>query len=280
MYRIARLAATSVAALLLAAPAFAQGSVVGTNAIDEQITDIESDVARELERSNDEDRFGNPELRQGMSGSASLSYTGRTGNTESQELTIGARLRHASGRFVQTLGFAVEFNEAGGISEAEDIFAVYDGNYYLNDRFYVFALGRMSTDGLADVAADPANTYETDAFVGVGPGFRVVNTETVAWRVQVGVGLSYLENGLGQTEEEVGYLAASRFYYRFNDNIFATNDTDVLSSDSALRVNNDLGLNFKMTDSFSTRVSYLTEYNDSRAIKTDNKVGVALVYGF
>ena len=45
-------------------------------------------------------------------------------------------------------------------------------------------------------------------------------------------------------------------------------------------INNDLGVNFKMSDAFSTRVSYLTEYNDSPVIRTDNKLGVSLVYGF
>ncbi|MGV8955876.1 MAG: DUF481 domain-containing protein [Cypionkella sp.] len=45
-------------------------------------------------------------------------------------------------------------------------------------------------------------------------------------------------------------------------------------------MNNDLGINVKMTDAFSTRVSYLTDYNDTRAIQADNKLGVSLVYGF
>jgi putative salt-induced outer membrane protein len=62
--------------------------------------------------------------------------------------------------------------------------------------------------------------------------------------------------------------------------VFGTMDTDVLKSDSALRINNDLGVNFKVSDQFATRISYLTEYNDSRAIRTDNKVGLSLVYGF
>ena len=57
-------------------------------------------------------------------------------------------------------------------------------------------------------------------------------------------------------------------------------DTDIVKSDTALRIGNDLGVNFKVTDAFSTRVSYLTEYNDSRAIRADNKLGVSLVYGF
>ena len=35
-----------------------------------------------------------------------------------------------------------------------------------------------------------------------------------------------------------------------------------------------------MTDAFATRVSYLTEYNEARAIRTDNKLGISLVMGF
>ena len=62
--------------------------------------------------------------------------------------------------------------------------------------------------------------------------------------------------------------------------MFLTNDTDVLSSDTALRVNNDFGVNVRLTDVISTRLSYLSEYNDSRTIHTDNKIGVAIVFGF
>ena len=47
-----------------------------------------------------------------------------------------------------------------------------------------------------------------------------------------------------------------------------------------LRIGNDLGMNFKVTDAFSIRVSYLTEDNDSGAIRADNKLGISLVYGF
>ena len=107
-----------------------------------------------------------------------------------------------------------------------------------------------------------------------------MNTDTATWRVQAGVGISYLEDGVGDSNTETGYIVSSRAFYQFNDNIFATNDTDILKSDTALRVNNDLGLNFKMSDAFSTRVSYLSEYNDSRAVRTDNKLGLSLVYGF
>jgi putative salt-induced outer membrane protein len=270
-------AAASVLALALLAPAaFAQTELTGIDNLDDRLDDIEDDVADDLERSEDASRFGNPEFRPGLSGSASLGYSGKTGNNESQEFSAGARLRYAQGPFVQSIGLALDFADDDGVTTKEDVFGVYDANYYFDDRFYGFVLGRVESDGLADLATE----VKTDAFIGVGPGYRIINTPQMTWRVQAGVGYSFLENGIGETENEVGYIASSRFFYAFNDNIFASMDTDILNSDSALRINNDLGVNFKMTDAFSTRVSYLTEYNDSRAIRSDNKLGVSLVYGF
>ncbi len=271
-------AAISALALSVAASgAFAQDSITGVRALNDTLDDIDRDVKKDMDRANDSLRFGNQNDRMGLSGSASLSYSGKTGNSESQEFTAGTRLRYAQGQFVHTLGIAMDFadSDAGGKTK-EDIFAVYDGNYYINDNVYGFVLGRVERDGLATAKGDVA----TDAFLGFGPGYRFVNTATATWRMQAGIGVSYLEDGTGASNTETGYIVSSRVFYQFNENIFATNDTDILKSDSALRVNNDLGLNFKMTDAFATRISYLSEYNDSRATRTDNKLGLSLVYGF
>ncbi len=248
----------------------------GVSALNDRIDDIETAISDDLSRGNDENRFGNPEFRPGLSGSASIGYTGQTGNSESQEFFAGARLRFASGQLIQTIGVAMDYADEAGVKTKEDLFAVYDANYYINDQLYGFALGRVETNGLAAAATEIAK----DAFIGFGPGYRIMNTEQVTWRVQAGVGLSYLEDGTGAATSEVGYIASSRLFYAFNSNIFASNDTDILKTDSSLRVNNDLGFNFKMSDVLSTRISYLSEYNDSRAIRTDNRVGVSLVFGF
>lgn len=271
------LASTAVLALALCTQAAtAQTTLTGVRAVDDQIDDIERAAQIDLNRSNDDYRYGSPEYREGMSGSASLGYSGKTGATDSSEFSMGARLRYASGPMIQNIGLVMDFAESGSIKTKEDVFAVYEANYYFNDTFYGFALGRVKSDGLAALATD----VKTDAFIGFGPGFRLVNTPDMAWRLQAGIGVSYLEDGLGNSDTETGYIASSRFFVKLGDAIFATNDTDVLKSDSALRINNDLGLNFKMTETFATRVSYLTEYNDSRAVRSENKLGVSLVYSF
>lgn len=270
------LGATVVMMSIAAAGAFAQTDLTGTTAISDRVDDIQSNIADEIARGDDENRFGNPEYRPGLSGSASLGYSGQTGNNESQDVTMGARLRFASGAFVQNIGLAIEFAETAGDVTQRDVFGVYDGNYFFNDSFYGFVLGRIESDGLAD----ETDEIRHDGFLGIGPGYRVVNTPQMAWRVQAGLGISYLEDGVGDMEREPGAIVSSRFYYAINDRMFLTDDTDVLRTDSSMRVNNDLGVNFQMSDAMSTRVSYMTEYNDSRAIQTDNRLGVSLVVGF
>jgi putative salt-induced outer membrane protein len=279
----------TVSAMVLAlasGAALAQTDITGITTLNDQLDDQETAIAKDMARSNDANRFGNPETRVGMSGSASLGYSGQTGNSKSQELNAGARLRYAQGQFVQSLGASINYADSNGVKTKQDVFAVYDANYYVNDKVYGFVLGRIATDGLAkDLPSllDPtlqADKNKIDAFLGFGPGYRIVNSEQMTWRVQAGLGVSYLENGLGHSDRETGYIASSRFFYSFNPNLFATMDTDILKTKSSLRINNDLGLNIKMTDAFSTRVSYLTEYNDSRAIQSNNKLGVSLVYGF
>ncbi|MDZ4088607.1 MAG: DUF481 domain-containing protein [Tabrizicola sp.] len=261
---------------LCAATATAQTTITGYDDIDDRITDIEDVATDEIERADDPLRYGNPEDRQGYSGSASLAYSGKTGNNESQEFSLSTRLRYATGPWVQTLGVALDYAEDDVARTKEDALIVYDANYYFDDRFYAFVLGRAEIDGLAETADD----IDTDAFVGFGPGYRIINEENMTWRLQAGVGVSYLRDGVGDSDTSAGAIASSRFFYRFSPDVFMTNDTDVLQANDALRINNDLGVSFQMTDVLSTRVSYLTDYNEARAIRTDNRVSVAIVYGF
>jgi len=62
-----------------------------------------------------------------------------------------------------------------------------------------------------------------------------------------------------------------------------TNDTDILGSSTNEVFTNDLGVNFKVSDSLTTRVSYRSEYNSDPLpglSSTDNSLGLSLVLGF
>lgn len=311
MKKISLFTSASALALLLGAPAFAQsefatgGNITGVSAIEDRLDDVEEDVQDDFDRSADAARFGPADRRSGLFGSVALSYTGRSGNDENQDFNLAGRLSHNAGQFQQSVGILLEYGEdSDGDVDTERTSVIYDGNYYFNDQFYAFALGRLSTDALAgdvdglsddESYADLDGTLKRDAFFGVGPGYRVINNDTTAWRIQAGVGIRYTKRfevlttdptdplgGTGefQSDTDVGYIVSSRFYHKFNDQFFLTNDTDYLTSDVNDVATNELGLNFRMTDAFSTRVSYKTEYVSDRATRTDNTLGVSLVYGF
>lgn len=304
MKTLAYLAGATVLAAAFSAPAFAQSEIAaGANAtgiteVNEQMRDVEDAVRDDFDRSSDAYRFGNPDQRQGTFGSVALTYAGRTGNNENQDFSLSGRISNNQGAFSQSVGILLEYGEDDdGDTDTEKTYVIYDGLYNINDRFYAFALGRLATDGLAgDFEADPDDQegrLKRDAFLGVGPGYRIINNDTTAWRVQAGVGVRYtqtvrpyeaaditVEDDRLVSDTSVGYIVSSRFYHKFNDQFFLTNDTDYLTSDANDIAWNELGLNFKMSDALATRVSYKTEYVSDRAIRTDNTLGVSLVYGF
>ena len=298
--------AAAVSSPVFAQTEFAPGSnVTGVSNLDDRLDDIEDAVQDDFDRSADRSRFGRPDAREGLFGSVAVTYTGRDGNDENQDFSLAGRLSNNAGAFQQSVGILLEYAEDDdGDAETEDTSVIYDGNYYFNDKVYAFILGRVSTDGLAEDYDelnpgdfdsvedynDEVLSYEgrakRDAFVGIGPGYRIVNNDQTAWRVQAGVGIRYSQtvdfaqaDGL-ESNTDTGYIASSRFYHKFNDTFFLTNDTDYLTSDINDLATNELGLNFKMSDNFATRVSYKTEYNSERDIRTDNTLGVSLVVGF
>ncbi len=271
-----KLASASAIALLISASVVsAQGALVGTEALDDRIDDIQEDVADDFADSEDALRRGSNQYAQGWTGSLSASLSATNGNTDTGDVAIGARFRYGDGAWNHTLGFGFEFGEANDTTDEENAFLVYDVNRYINDSVYLFGLGSLQYDDFA------SNRY--DAFLGFGPGYRIVNTDQVSWRVQAGPGIRYVEDQAGNDETEAAGIASSRLYYKLTDAMFVTNDTDILFSDVNTVATNDLALNFKMSDALSTRFSYRTEYNSDPIGDLehyDNKIGAAVVYGF
>ena len=269
------LAAGSLLALSLALPAAAQTTVTGIRDLDDRIDDIQRDASRDLRRQDDTARFGPNGVVQGFRGSAALTASGTSGNTDTGTLAFAGRLTYGVGVYNNLFGFAGEYGEANGVKNEQRFFGTYEGSRAFTPRVYGYAVGRYQYDGFA--------SNEHDAFLGVGAGYRIFNTEDVAWRVQAGPGVRYIEDQAGNDQTDIAGLATSRFYYGFNDVVSLTNDTDVLFSEEDYVLSNDFGVNYRINDTFSTRLSYRTDYESDPLPgfkNTDNTIGISLVVGF
>lgn len=269
-------AAVSVLALLMATSAVsAQNIAAGIEVLDDRIDTISREAREDLARAEDRARFGAGDFRPGWSGSLALTYSGKSGNTDTQDFALGGRFNYNEGLWNHNFGFAFEYGEAANLTNKEEAFLIYDANYTLEGDFYAFILGRYKYDDFGPT--------ERDGFIGVGPGYRIVNTADTAWRVQAGPGIRYTRDSAGVSETEGAGILASRFFYRVNETVFLTNDTDVLYSSVNTTTTNEFGVNIGMTDTLSTRLSYRAEYNSDPlpgTRSTDNTVGVSLVVGF
>ena len=284
MNTVLKASAVSVIALLAAAPFFAQQRALGIETLNDQIDDITDDVNTDLARGTDAERYGANGVAQGWRGSFALSASGTSGNTDNGEVSGAGRLTYGVGDWNHLVGFAVEYGEANGTKSEEKFFGTYEGSRYFTPEFYAFGLARYQYDGyLTDTSGAAVDGSETDAFLGFGPGYRAINKEDNTWRVQAGPGVRYFKDATGTSETEVGFIASSRYFYAFNDIVSFTMDTDIVGSDVNTIVSNDAGINYKMSDNLSTRVSYRTDYNTDPVAglkSTDNTLGVSLVLGF
>ncbi|PLS23427.1 DUF481 domain-containing protein [Neptunicoccus cionae] len=283
MNKFVSLATVSALALMVAVPAVAQQKITGIEALNDQIDDITDDAKDDLDNQNDSERFGPNGVAQGWRGSFALSASGTSGNTDTGEVSGAGRLTFGAGDWNHLIGFAVEYGEANGTKSEEKIFGTYEGSRYFTPKWYGFGLARVQYDGyLTNAAGVPFAGDETDAFLGFGAGYRILNSDNHTWRVQAGPGVRYFESVNGNSDTEVGFIASSRYYYAFNDTVSFTMDTDILGSDVNTILSNDAGINFKMSDNMSTRVSYRTDHNTDPTAglkSTDNTLGLSLVIG-
>jgi putative salt-induced outer membrane protein len=275
MKNVTKLASVSALALLIAAPAFSQGALVGIDDLDDRIEDIQEDIDEDMSEGDDKDRFGTNQFTQGWSGSASVGLTATSGNTDTVDLSLAGRLRYGNGPWNHSIGFLAELAEDNNVRNKEEAFLTYEANRYLTENFYIFGLGSLGYDGF--------DTNKWDAFLGAGPGYRIINQPNATWRVQAGPGVRYLEDQLGNDTTEVAGIASSRVFYKISETAFLTNDTDVLFSDDNATVVNDIGVTVKVSDRVATRVGLRTEW-DSDPLPglddTDNSLNVSLVLSF
>jgi len=275
MKKVFTFATASALALSIAAPAFAQGTLVGTTAMDNAITDKTNVINREIAKGEDALRFGPNGVAQGWRGSMALSSSATSGNTTTGAISLAGRMTYGVGSWNHSVGVSGDYGQTSGVATTQSVFATYEANRFFNDKFYAFGIGRVNYDKFA--------TNKVDAFIGFGPGVRLINTDQVAWRVQAGPGVRYTESATNVKTTQASAIISSRFFYKLTGSVSLTNDTDFLASKGSTLGYNSFGVNFKVTDKLSTRVSYDTEFNSAPLAgfgKYDNKLAMSLVVGF
>ena len=267
-------AATALAALAAAGPLAAQTAVfTGQDAAGDRVEDIEEDIADAAER--DLPAMGNAGLERGFTGSVALRATATSGNTDTADLGIGARLNYFDGLNGNRFRLSYDYSESNGNVSGDSLLLGYDYTRELGRSAYAFAKVQAAYDDFASI--------EEDYFVGVGAGYRIFQTRDIAWAVQAGPGYRATRAPGGNWDEDAAYTVGSYYSNRISEGVFVTNDTVAIGSDGDALVTNDLALNVALAGNLALRTSLLTEYRTDPLPgfeEVDNKLGVSVVYTF
>lgn len=268
---LATLSSVSLAAFM-ASSAAAQG-FSSTTAAEDRVEDLEDQIEDDRER--DIDTFGNTGRKLGWSGSFALSGSGTTGNTETADLGIGARFFYFDGVNGHKVVLSYNLSTADTGTTSNDLLAAYDYTRDIGPQWYFFTK--------INAVYDEFDSYEQDYFVGAGFGYRIIDDARTQWWLQAGPGYRITEDNAGVREEDFAYLVGSYFSYQVSNDVYVTNDTKLIGSETDHVVTNDLGLNVSMSNQLSLRTSLLTEWHSDPNPgfeEFDNKLGVSLVYSF
>lgn len=240
------------------------------------------DLQEQMEDDRDRDLsgFGTEGREVGDYGSVALRYTSTSNDGDtSNDLGLGLRYGWFDGvNGIDTNASYVYGEENGTITE-NTLLAGVDYRRNLSDR--VFAYGQV--DLSIDKQTTTADEYTQDIFTGVGIGYRIFNSADTQWSVQAGPGYRAAEVVGGAKVNEAAASVSSNLFVSLTDTVYLTNDTDVIYSEYATTIANDLAVNVALTDTLALRTSYATRFNDltdNSFSDGENTLGVSVVYNF
>ena len=242
--------------------------------------DFNDDLEEQMEDDRDLDAFGTEGREIGDYGSIALRYTSNSNDGDtSNELGVGLRYGWCDGVNGIDTNASYAFGSENGTTTENTLLLGADYRRNLNDRVFAYAQTDLAIDRLTMTVGE----YEQDIFVDAGIGYRIYHNNDIQWSVQAGPGYRVADVVGGADVDEVAASVSSNLYVSLTDQVYLTNDTDVITSDFATTLSNDFAVNVALTATLALRTSYATRFNDQTDDKfSDGKniLGVAVVYNF
>ena len=224
----------------------------------------------------------------GWSGEAALSAGLTTGNTETSEAGLAVDVDRASGAWNFGLQLSGDYGEEDGIESRNRYFLAGDVEHDFNDTMFTF--------GRASYEVDQFTGFDSRTFVGGGVGWHILDDEDHNWTVRGGPGFKIDEvkrqvttdTNTGavtiipaSTEESLGAVAQSEYFYAFNEAVSLSNKTNVVYGQESTQINNSIGLTAALNGHLAARVSFDVRHDTSPQPTyeaTDTATKFSLVY--
>lgn len=208
-----------------------------------------------------------------------------TGNSDDVGVSLSLSLERTGVDWQHRLRANVDYQRSNGATSREQYLAAWEPRFQINGSLFAYSLAQ----------------YERDRFQGFssryalsgGLGYKVLEGTAAQLSVKAGPAWRRTDYITGTDDDSLGVLAGVDFDWQLARQLKFTQDADLVAdSNSAAQVfigSNSVsallvsGLEAKMTDRLTTRLSYSVDYDSNPpvgAVSTDTMTRFTLVYGF
>ncbi|KHL25930.1 membrane protein [Croceibacterium mercuriale] len=226
----------------------------------------------------------NSGILENWSGRGQIGAFQSSGNSNDVGVSASLELRRTGIDWTHLLRGSADYQRSRGRTSREQYLASYEPRYVISPRLFTY--------GLAQFEKDRFSGFDARYSISGGLGYEVLQGQP---RLSVQLGPAYRRTEAidGTTDTNLGALAGVDFNWQIIEGLTLTQDTDYVTetggraqlitdgnNTSLLLVT---GLEAKIRDGFTTRLSYTVDYNSrppANAVKTDTQTRFTLVYGF
>jgi len=210
------------------------------------------------------------------SGKGALGGVIARGNTETDTLNANIDVQDVVDKWTHKFGASILHTTTNDVTSADRWEARAGSNYALNERSYLFGSLRYEDDRFTD--------YSYQATLAGGYGYHLIATDTTKLDTELGVGYRATELRItGESQDEAIVRGALNYEHKLTGTTLIYDKFLVESGSSNTFMQNQLGMEVKIADTFALGVDYAVRNNSDvlpGTDETDQVFTVNLVYGF
>ena len=208
-----------------------------------------------------------------------------SGNSSNEGLTAGLTLDRKGIDWSHKLRGRMDYQRANGRTSREQYFASYEPRYQIDQGLFAY--------GLAQYEQDRIQGFTGRYAISGGVGYHVIDGTDLDLSIKAGPAFRVTDYVTGETDSRLAALFGADFDWRISERLTFTQDSNMVAETGAqatlfvdsrnTTLNLVTGLEAKVSDRLTTRLSYQVDYNsDPRpgAVATDTLSRFTLVYGF
>ena len=212
--------------------------------------------------------------RADWSGKGELGASFATGNSNDQSANGAFEVKYKADSWSHALGFAGNYGNNGDATTAQRWEVRGQSSYDFTAKAYWFGAGRYEDDRFSN--------YDYQGSFATGLGYKFVDTDKTKFWVQGGPGYRFSkERDTGKSSDGLIFRGDAGLEQHLTSNTKIVDRLLVEAGSDNTYVQNDLGLEVKMSGSLGLRVGYQVRYNSSVATgvdHTDTLTTVGLLY--